>query len=167
MAAQDSIGFFVGQQLHQAIGIISGQCPAAGDKRERYRTCKALPRPLAAAQSYPLPLLQGGYRSRRDTIVIHLRWLSGNALRDHDTFFRALMRQHGPAHHITYRINMRRFGFTKLVNEDETSLIQRQTAVGENSSSERGRRPTATINLSKVSLCSPSAESEGHYTYRP
>src|SRR5690606_33753232 len=64
-----------------------------------------------------------------DGVVVHEPRLAGDDLGHHDALFRALMRQHGAAHHVANGINPGNVGPALLIDVDETALVQQQVGV--------------------------------------
>src|SRR5690606_17046363 len=71
-----------------------------------------------------------GIDDRGDQIVVHLSLVTGNELSYYHALFRGLVGQHQTTHHVTDRINARHRGGAVVVDEDVTTLIQGNAAVG-------------------------------------
>src|SRR3990167_2748484 len=128
--AQYAVGSGVGNNLDHAAGIIGSHGPATGGEREGTDVDgNALALQLLLGLADPGDFRMG-IDDRWDQVVVHLGLVPGDALGNHHTFFRGLVRQHGAANHVTNGVNARYAAGALVVDIDEAALVQIDTAIG-------------------------------------
>src|SRR5680860_182882 len=121
--AQNPVSLLVGNDFHHARGGVCRHRAAISRKREGTNLI---------GLTFILDLLFGftdpGHFWRCidnvwNAVVIDLRLMAGNALRNHNALFRGFVRQHRATYDITHCPDARGIRFALVVNKDETTLI--------------------------------------------
>ncbi|MNE01767.1 hypothetical protein D3C80_942170 [compost metagenome] len=130
MNAQDAVGLGIGDHLDEAGGVVGSHGAAAGGEGEGADVdldAFGLQGLLGLADPRDFRV---GIDDRRDQVIVHLGFVAGDALGDHDALFRRLVGQHGATYHVTDGVDARNAGLALVVDEDETALVQGHAAVG-------------------------------------
>ncbi|KAF1856457.1 hypothetical protein Lal_00048580, partial [Lupinus albus] len=128
--AQDAVGLGIGDDLDQAGGVVGSHGATAGREGE------------GADVDFDAFGLQGllgladpgdfrmGVDHRRDQVVVHLGFVAGDALGDHDALFRSLVGQHRATHHVANGEDAGNGGLAVVVDVDVAALVKGHAAVG-------------------------------------
>ncbi len=142
----------VGDKFHEAAGVAERARTAVGHERETARRgtrtpslfncCSVLPTHAISGRSVDHP----GYGVEVDVAV-----LARDALRDRDAFLFRLVREHGAAHDVADRPDVRQVGAALVVDRDEAARVELEPdRLPRSSPAVFGTRPIATISLSQV-----------------
>ena len=126
---QNAISFSVGNNFHQAVGVVGGHGATAGSKRKGANV-------IGLTGGFDLLF---GAADRGDfgvsindvgnDIVVQLRLVAGDALRHHHPLFRAFVGQHWSAHQIADRPDAWGISGALIVDKHTAALVSLYTAI--------------------------------------
>src|SRR5690554_4448551 len=124
MEAQNTVGLRVCNDLDHAASRIRSHGTTIGRKREGAHVILfTLGLQLLFGLTNP-GNFRCGVDDVRNAVIVDLRLVTGNTLRNHHAFFRRFVCQHWTTNDIAYSPNAWRFRFAVVIDEDEPALVQ-------------------------------------------
>ena len=121
--AEHAVGLGVGQDLHEAVGLVVGLGAAVGGERELADVVGDAGRLQLLLGLADRGDLREGVDHVRDHVVVHVAGLAGEDFGDRDALVLGLVRQHRAGDHVADGVDAGHVGGEMRVDDDAAAVV--------------------------------------------